>query len=265
MNDNRRIRRLVKVLVILALVSGAAGAVVQWAIPDQPWCKVTGSWASRLSAQQLPSNLEEFRQIPKTYRTAVFAILSPSVRSRIMRETWTLALTAREWTPEQAAFIKDGIARMTPEFYAQADAVLAIAKEKAARGDTSPATDAYTLSSAERTTRAKQLFPTPEEYAPLVPATLSQTFPGKTTAVLLPTLRQFVLMIRAMTPDVSAVGWACGCRSADPNGPDCFFCQTIFPACMCRSEMSICEMSGGCGSEMNLPCDRVCWWGTDEQ
>ena len=115
-------KRIGFVIVLLALVSGTTGGLARWASPTEKWCKVTEDWAVTLKGDSLPTTLDQFSEIPRRYRRAVFNHMSHEARARVQAEALQELLDSRTLTPAQAEVVERAIAEATPDSYREAEA-----------------------------------------------------------------------------------------------------------------------------------------------
>ena len=95
------IRTGVVTMFMRALLTGGLAAVISWASPSTPWCKVSADTVARLSASDLPTNLREFIEIPRQYRLAVVNVLTADAVATIMREAVQDAIDSGPFNEEQ--------------------------------------------------------------------------------------------------------------------------------------------------------------------
>jgi hypothetical protein len=174
-------RTFVGFAIVVILVSGAAGALVSWLAPAVPWCKVANTWARSVNARDLPKNLTEFIEIPIRYRAPIWGLLSPEVRSLILRETYLAAINSGKLTEEQVAFLRTCVQRVTPQFCAEHDRLntLARAEAKAAglNRPSEPREDLLALEDEAFGKEARRLFSSAQLRTVLSPFGIPQSIP----------------------------------------------------------------------------------------
>jgi hypothetical protein len=246
-------RRLVQFLIIVALVSGAAAAVIQWAIPDQPWCKVANHWASTVKAEDLPTDLAEFATVPKPYRLAIFQYMTSASKARIHKEAAQKLLDSGTLTARQVNVVRSVLAQLTPAFY---DEHGRINKEMLkAQGRNGVRTDPLWGNLVLAALEIKEL--SKEQQLGLSPFTAPQAVP-KRSAYLLPVIRSGILALLDFTRPARARTILCSCNSG-MDYSDCMYWWGGLSALPCDDVAVGCEpTSWGCGPSGGAACTRDC-------
>lgn len=110
------VRRTTVAAAVLFFLSGGAGWLTQDAWDDRPECQIVEAWV-RAHAQELPLTLDEFNEIPHSFRQVVFGVLPAHVRSSIMQAHLGRLIEMQRVTPEQAAVLHAVIPLMSADFY----------------------------------------------------------------------------------------------------------------------------------------------------
>jgi hypothetical protein len=243
------IRRVIVAVFMLVVLSGGLAAVVSWAAPAAPWCKVSRDTVASLSASDLPRNLREFVEIPRRYRLAVVKVSPASAVATIMREAVQEAIDSSRFNEQQRDLLVRALPHITAEMYENS----VIYNKATAKDKTLVRTDQDALALIAIAREAEVLF-TREEWNRFVsPMGRPQTVPG--VAWLLPTARQ---LLNGVVQTVSASSGDCNCNPEGPsvsgwNCPDDTGCYVNIEG------DTVCEESSfGCGAFWLSECVGIC-------